>query len=86
MDAVLAASAVWCALSVLFAGVHCRWVHYAPAWETAGQRRSSPSALVLCRRQAAPEGADVSEFFRSYGSVGAPATARRGIRLPASVS
>jgi len=85
MGVVLTASAVWCALSVLFAGAHCRWVRYAPAWVPPLRRASSPGTVVTGRRDDAPEGADVSEFFRSWdgGSVAWPS---RGIPLAAARS
>ena len=67
MGVVLTASAVWCALSVLFAGAHCRWVHYAPAWAPRPPRASRPGSFVTDGGDTAPEGADVAEFFRSYG-------------------
>jgi hypothetical protein len=85
MGVVLTALAVWCALSVLFAGAHGRWVHYAPLRATTGHRGASLDALIGSHGDTAPEGADVSEFFRSYGSAAANATARRSIRLRASL-
>jgi hypothetical protein len=86
MGVVVAASAVWCALSVVFAGAHCRWVHYAPAFAPPPPRVSRLGSFVTDDRDAAPEGADVSEFFRSYHGGGAIVRPSRGVRVPAARS
>jgi len=66
MGVVLTASAVWCALSVLFAGAHSRWVYYAPAWAPPTPRVSMPGAFAEGPDPWVPEGTEVSAFFAGY--------------------
>lgn len=66
MSVTLTALAVWCVLSLVFAGAHCRWCRYAdvPRFPMALSPTQGP--FVQNRREVNPVGSEVSIVFGSY--------------------
>jgi len=63
---VLIVLAVWCALSLLFAGAHCCWSRYADVARFPVPLGPTSGSLVWNRHEIDPAGSDVSRFFGSF--------------------
>ena len=66
VSALLVVLAVWCALSVVFAGAHYRWVRYAETPRPPVLPGRPPQPIVPFGDTMELIGADVADFFGSY--------------------